>query len=106
MFLILGFVVIALIAGFVANWFVCRQRGYETCEMFLAGIVGSFVGGTLFSLLAGDGFELRISGVLGSIVGATIVLLIYGPLRTTLRPSLRNKPATKNTALPEKRKNR
>lgn len=103
--IILAFVVIALISGFIANWLVGRNRGYETWEMFVAGMVGSFVGGLIFSLVAGDGLELRPSGFIGSILGAVVVLLIYGPLRTMLRPSLRNKPATKNTALPPKKKN-
>jgi uncharacterized membrane protein YeaQ/YmgE (transglycosylase-associated protein family) len=40
---------------------------------FATGIAGSFVGGLLASLLAGDGLELRPSGLIGSIVGAVIV---------------------------------
>jgi uncharacterized membrane protein YeaQ/YmgE (transglycosylase-associated protein family) len=104
MFLILGFVVIALVAGFIANWLVGRNRGYETWELFVAGIVGSFVGGFIFNLFSGDAQGFPISGFIGSTLGAIIVLLIYGPLRTRLRPSLRNQPAPKNTALPPKKK--
>jgi uncharacterized membrane protein YeaQ/YmgE (transglycosylase-associated protein family) len=43
----------------------------------VAGLVGSFVGGLLFSLLAGDGLELRASGLIGSFVGAVIVTAIW-----------------------------
>jgi uncharacterized membrane protein YeaQ/YmgE (transglycosylase-associated protein family) len=39
----------------------------------ITGLVGSFVGGLLGSLLAGDGLELRPSGLIGSVVGAVIV---------------------------------
>ena len=39
----------------------------------VAGIVGSFVGGLLISLLSGDGLELRPSGIIGSLVGAVLV---------------------------------
>ena len=81
MFLISAFVVIALIAGFIANWLVGRNRGYETWELFLAGLVGSFVGGLIASLIAGDGFRIRPSGIIGSIVGAIIVLAIWGAVR-------------------------
>ena len=105
MFLISAFVVIALIAGFIANWLVGRNRGYETWELFLAGLVGSFVGGLIFNLVAGNGLDFQITGPIGATIGAIVVLLIYGPLRNMLRPSLRNKPATKNTALPPKKKN-
>lgn len=38
-----------------------------------AGIAGSFVGGLLSSLLAGDGLALKPSGIIGSLVGAVIV---------------------------------
>jgi uncharacterized membrane protein YeaQ/YmgE (transglycosylase-associated protein family) len=85
--IVLGFIVIALVAGFVANWLVGRGRGYETWELFVAGIVGSFVGGLIFNLLAGNGFEFHWTGLLGSILGAVVVLVIYGPLRKMLRRS-------------------
>ena len=39
---------------------------------------GWLVGGLIFSLVAGDGIELRSSGLLGSILGAVIVLAIWG----------------------------
>ena len=38
-----------------------------------AGFGGSFVGGLIFSLIAGDGLALRPSGLIGSILGALIV---------------------------------
>lgn len=85
MFLILAFVVIALVAGFVANYLVAGKRKYENWELFVIGIVGSFVGGLIFSLIAGDGFELRPSGLIGSVIGAIVALLVYGPVRDQLR---------------------
>jgi uncharacterized membrane protein YeaQ/YmgE (transglycosylase-associated protein family) len=39
----------------------------------VAGLVGSFVGGLLISLIAGDGLAFQPSGIIGSLVGATIV---------------------------------
>ena len=44
---------------------------------FVTGIIGSFVGGLFFSLLAGDGLELRPSGIIGSIFGAVLVTLLW-----------------------------
>lgn len=38
-----------------------------------AGFIGSFVGGLLASLLAGDGLALKPSGLIGTFVGAIIV---------------------------------
>ena len=43
--IILAFIVIALVAGFIANYLVGEGRNYETWELFVAGLVGSFVGG-------------------------------------------------------------
>ncbi len=85
MFLILAFVVIALVAGFVANFLVAGKRKYENWELFVIGIVGSFVGGLILSLIFGDGLELRPTGLIGSIIGAIVALLIYGPVRDQLR---------------------
>jgi uncharacterized membrane protein YeaQ/YmgE (transglycosylase-associated protein family) len=83
--IVLAFIVIALVAGFIANWLVGKGRGYETWELFVAGLVGSFVGGLIFNLIGGNGFDFHWTGLLGSTIGAIVVLLIYGPVRTMLR---------------------
>ena len=84
--LILAFIVIALVAGFIADYLVGRSRNYERWELFVVGIIGSFVGGMIFSWLdGGDFFTIRITGLIGSILGAIVVLLIYGPVRDQLR---------------------
>ena len=43
----------------------------------IAGLVGSFVGGLLVSLIAGDGLAIRPSGLVGSLVGALIVTALW-----------------------------
>jgi len=85
MYILLAFIVIALVAGYVANFLVGKKRKYEPWELFVIGIVGSFVGGLIFSLIAGDGIELRPTGLIGSCIGAIVALVIYGPLRDQLR---------------------
>jgi uncharacterized membrane protein YeaQ/YmgE (transglycosylase-associated protein family) len=105
MFLILAFVVIPLAAGFIANFLVGRSRHYENWELFVVGIIGSFVGGLIFSLIAGDGFNIGISGLIGSTIGAIVVLAIYGPIRDQLRKRQAPPPAI-NTAIKPKNKNR
>lgn len=82
MFLILFIVTLALASGWVAQMILGRTgRRNNWGEAFVAGLIGSFVGGTLASLIAGDGFEFRPSGVIGSIVGAVIVLAVWGAIR-------------------------
>ena len=42
------------------------------------GIVGSFVGGFLASLIGrGDGSYLNAVGIIGSVIGAIVALLVY-----------------------------
>ena len=41
----------------------------------LLGMVGSLVGGTLASLMSGDGWDVSRSGFIGSVVGAALVLV-------------------------------
>lgn len=43
----------------------------------VAGLVGSFIGGLLASLIAGDGLALRPSGIIGSIIGALVVTVLW-----------------------------
>jgi len=58
--LILAFVVIALVAGFIADHLVGCAPRYERWELFVVGIIGSFVGGMIFSFIGGgDHFTIR-----------------------------------------------
>lgn len=71
-------IIAILVFGFAAGWIAQLVLGMGTRpdgRTLVAGLAGSFVGGLLFSLLAGDGIELRPSGIIGSVVGAVIVLL-------------------------------
>jgi uncharacterized membrane protein YeaQ/YmgE (transglycosylase-associated protein family) len=78
-FFLLG---IAALAGWIAQMILGRNpRGTNWGEALVAGFIGSFVGGLLASLIAGDGLRLRPSGIIGSIVGAVVVLLIWGGVR-------------------------
>ena len=54
-----------------------RGHGINWTTALVAGLLGSFVGGLLVSLLAGDGLALRPSGIIGSIVGAILVTLAW-----------------------------
>ena len=72
--LILGIILFGMIIGAGAQLILGRGgAGINWPLAFAAGLIGSFVGGLLISLIAGDGLELRPSGIIGSIVGAVIV---------------------------------
>lgn len=71
------FLVIGLIAGFIARALVPGPDPMGWVGTMVLGIVGSFVGGTLAALLFGGTLELSASGLIGSILGAIVVLLIW-----------------------------
>ena len=84
---ILGWIFFGLIAGFIASKIVSAQG--PGCLLNIAlGLVGSVVGGALFSALGEDvlwHFSLRSMFV--AIIGAVIVLVLYHMVmgRRTLR---------------------
>lgn len=74
---IIGWVVFGLIVGFIARALVPGRDDIGLVRTILLGIVGSFVGGFLGSLLHFGGHGLHPASWIGSIIGAIIVLVIY-----------------------------
>ena len=61
-----------MIIGAIAQWILGQTKrggGVDWAMALIAGLVGSFVGGLLFSLIAGDGLKFRPSGIIGSLIG-------------------------------------
>ncbi len=76
--LILGLILFGMMIGAGAQFLLGQtSRGVDWTMALIAGLVGSFVGGLLISLIAGDGIAFRPSGVIGSIVGAVIVTFVW-----------------------------
>jgi uncharacterized membrane protein YeaQ/YmgE (transglycosylase-associated protein family) len=74
---IIVFLIVGLIAGFIARALVPGPDPMGWLGTMILGIVGSFVGGTLAALVFGGTLDLSASGFIGSIIGAIIVLLIW-----------------------------
>jgi len=77
--LILGIIVFGMGIGWLAQLILGRTRtGRRNWgQAIAAGLIGSFVGGLLISLISGDGLQLRASGIIGSIVGAVVVVVVW-----------------------------
>ena len=74
---ILAWIVLGLIAGFVASKLVNRTGGNLVIDLLL-GVVGAFVGGFLFTRFGAAGVTgLNLYSILVAIVGAVVVLFIY-----------------------------
>ena len=99
--LILAIILFGMVIGAGAQLILGRDRGRIDWTMaFTAGIAGSFVGGLLVSLLAGDGLDLRPSGIIGSLAGAIIVTAAWRWMRARSAPA---KPANSRSGNPAKR---
>lgn len=70
---LIGFLLIGLLAGWIANRFM-RGRSMGLLSNLLVGVVGAFVGGLLFRLIG-----LAAVGLIGKIIMATLgaVVLLY-----------------------------
>jgi uncharacterized membrane protein YeaQ/YmgE (transglycosylase-associated protein family) len=74
---ILAWIVLGLIAGFIASKLVNRAGGSLVLDLLL-GVVGAFVGGFLFTRFGAAGVTgLNLYSILVAIIGAVIVLFIY-----------------------------
>jgi uncharacterized membrane protein YeaQ/YmgE (transglycosylase-associated protein family) len=85
---IIAWIVLGLIAGFIASQLV-NARGAGLLLDIVLGIIGAIVGGWLFSFFGASevtGFNLY--SLIVAVVGAVVVLLIYHAL-TGARPASR-----------------
>jgi uncharacterized membrane protein YeaQ/YmgE (transglycosylase-associated protein family) len=78
MLYILGLLVVGLFVGAVARLVVRSPQRLGCLGTALLGIIGSYAGGSLASILFHDKFDLRkASSLIGAIVGSILLLLIW-----------------------------
>lgn len=74
---IVGWIVLGLIAGFIASKVVNKQGEGLVLDIIL-GIVGAVVGGWLFSLFGAEGVTgLNLYSMVVGVLGAIAVLVVY-----------------------------
>jgi len=77
MWSIMAYIVLGMLAGWVASLLVRRDRHPSDWGLlFVVGVAGSLVGGIVVNLLLGQGFELRPGGLISSILFASLILWI------------------------------
>ncbi len=79
---IIAWIVLGLIAGAIARAIYPGHQGGGILGTMLLGIIGAFVGGVIYSLIATGsiafgGASLSIGGVIVAVLGAIITLFIY-----------------------------
>jgi uncharacterized membrane protein YeaQ/YmgE (transglycosylase-associated protein family) len=84
--LILAIIVLGLLCGGLAQiLFGVPMREVNWPMALGAGLIGSFIGGLLISLLSGDGLALEPSGILGSLLGAMLATIAWTAISTRHR---------------------
>jgi uncharacterized membrane protein YeaQ/YmgE (transglycosylase-associated protein family) len=77
---ILVWLVLGLIAGFIASRLVSRTGATLVLDLVL-GVAGSFVGGFLFTRFGAAGITgMNLYSILVATIGAAVVLFIYHAL--------------------------
>jgi len=78
---LLAWIVLGLIAGFIASKIV-NKRGEGFFLDILLGIIGAVIGGALFGLFGARGVSgLNLHSLIVAVIGAIVVLLIYHAVR-------------------------
>ena len=74
---IIGWIVLGLIAGFIASKIVNKQGSGIIVDIVL-GVVGAIVGGFLFTQLGAVGVTgFNLWSMIVAIIGAIVILLLY-----------------------------
>lgn len=78
---IIGWIILGLIAGFIASKIVNKQGQGFFLDIVL-GIVGALVGGWLFELVGHAGVTgFNLYSMFVAIIGAVVVLVVYHAVR-------------------------
>ena len=79
----LAWIVLGLIAGFIASKIV-NQQGEGVFLDIVLGIVGSIVGGLVFRFFGAAGVSgVNLYSLIVAVIGAIITLLLYHAVRRT-----------------------
>lgn len=71
---LLGFLLIGLIAGWIADMLV-KNSSFGLVGDLIVGVIGAFIGGFLFNLFGIDAYGL-IGNLIMAVIGAVVLLLI------------------------------
>ena len=86
MWTIMMFIVIGMVAGWLASVLVRGEKNPSDWGLlFGVGVGGSLVGGIVVNILAGNGFMVRPAGLIGSVVFACLLLWLVGSTRKPAR---------------------
>ena len=81
---IIGWIILGLIAGFIASKIVNKEGGGFFLDIVL-GVIGAVVGGWLFGFFGATGVTgFNLYSMFVAIVGAIVVLVVYHAVRRAM----------------------
>lgn len=80
---IIAWIILGLLAGAIAKLIYPGQQGGGILATMLLGIIGAFIGGSIYALLTTGTLQLTaaglsIPGLIIAIIGAMIAIFIWG----------------------------
>lgn len=80
---LIAWIVLGLLAGVIAKAIYPGNQGGGILSTLVLGVVGAFIGGTLFTLLSTGRLELAaaglsIPGLVVAVIGAMIAIFLWG----------------------------
>ena len=87
----IGWLIVGVVAGFIARGLVPGRDNMGFLGTMLLGLVGSVLGGLVAGALIQGDQDFEPASLIGSIIGAIVVLLVYRAAanRRSDRPALR-----------------
>jgi uncharacterized membrane protein YeaQ/YmgE (transglycosylase-associated protein family) len=87
---IIAWIILGLIAGAIAKAIYPGSQGGGMLSTMILGIVGAFIGGTLFTLIRTGTLQfttatLSIPGIIVAIIGAVIAIYLWGLFQRSSR---------------------
>lgn len=79
---ILSWLILGAVAGWIASMFTGNNQRMGLAANIIVGIIGSFIGGFVFSLLGGHGVTgLNLCSLIVAVAGSVILLTIVNAIR-------------------------
>ena len=75
---LLIFLVFGFIVGLIARALMPGSQKMGILRTMLIGVAGSFIGGLIGNIIAGNALRVQSAGWIGSIIGAIVLMLILG----------------------------
>jgi uncharacterized membrane protein YeaQ/YmgE (transglycosylase-associated protein family) len=73
---LIAFILLGIVAGYLGRLLMPGKQPMGFLATAGLGMLGSVVGGTIASLITGEGLALGTAGIIGSILGVILVLFI------------------------------